>query len=575
MDNQQFSTIFLDIASILALQGDDPFRIRAYRRAAQTLASLSENVRNIARRGALESLPGIGKTLAREIQELLETGRLRYHEYLTTTVPAGLLPLLRLPSLSTEQVRILWRTHDISSMKQLVQAFQAERLPFDAPTLEALGKAIATWEREQYRMLLGVVLPRAEILCERLAGLPLVEQVSLAGSLRRGAAMVGDINIVMASPDPPRLVHVCNQQPEIRQILATEPTSTVVLTSEGLRVSLVAVLPPQFASALHYYTGSAAHLTALRRLARYRGLDLTQYGVLQFDSGHYLAVAAEEDVYHLLGLPCIAPELREDSGELEAAEAGKLPALVTLEDIRGDLHVQSDWGNGTHSLEEIAQMGQRLGYQYVAICDYAISAAADRGVTPAKLAAQIAAIRRLNATLPETFRLLAGIEVEISPEGEVDFDTGLLQELDLVIAAAHAGLKEPRHKLTRRLCKAMEHPLVDILAHPTGRMLGRSDIPSIDMDTVLETAVETSTYLEINSHLLRLDLPETFVRQARDLGVTLALGSEAQHMQEMRTMRLGVLTARRGWLSAGQLLNTLPYRALLQRLHAWGVSNVT
>lgn len=575
MDNQQFSTIFLDIASILALQGDDPFRIRAYRRAAQTLASLSENVRNIARRGALESLPGIGKTLAREIQELLETGRLRYHEYLTTTVPEGLLPLLRLPSLSTEQVRILWRTHDISSMKQLAQAFQAERLPFDAPTLEALGKAIAAWEREQYRMLLGVVLPRAEILCERLAGLPLVEQVSLAGSLRRGAAMVGDINIVMASPDPPRLVHVCNQQPEIRQILVTEPTSTVVLTSEGLRVSLVAVLPPQFASALHYYTGSAAHLTALRRLARYRGLDLTPYGVLQLDSGHYHTVAAEEDIYHLLELPCIAPELREDSGELEAAEAGKLPALVTLEDMRGDLHVQSDWGNGTHSLEEIAQMGQRLGYQYVAICDYAIPAAADRGITPAKLAAQIAAIRRLNATLPETFRLLAGIEVEISPEGEVDFDTGLLQELDLVIAAAHAGLKEPRHKLTRRLCKAMEHPLVDILAHPTGRMLGRPDIPSIDMETVLETAVETSTYLEINSHLLRLDLPDTFVRQARDLGVTLALGSEAQHMQEMRTMRLGVLTARRGWLGPGQLLNTLPYHGLLQRLHDWGVSNVT
>ncbi len=346
IDNQQFGAIFQDIASILELQGDDPFRIRAYRRAAQTLASLSENVRNIARRDALESLPGIGKTLSREIQELLEAGRLRYHEYLITTVPEGLLPLLRLPSLSTEQVRLLWRTHDIASMPQLAQAFHAERLPFDPPTLAALEQAIAAWEREQSRMLLGIALPRADILCERLAGLPLVEQVSLAGSLRRGTAMVGDINIVMASPDPPRLVHVCNQQPEIRQILATEPTSTVVVTSEGLRVSLVAVLPLQFASALHYYTGSAAHLTALRRLARYRGLDLTQYGVLQLDSGQYLTVAAEEDIYALLGLPSIAPELREDSGEIDAAEAGKLPALVTLEDIRGDLHVQSDWGNG-------------------------------------------------------------------------------------------------------------------------------------------------------------------------------------------------------------------------------------
>src|SRR5215467_13430502 len=256
LDNQQFSAIFRDIASVLELRGDDPFRIRAYRRAAQTLSSLSESLRTIARRGALESLPGIGKTLSSEIQELLETGHLRYHEHLITTVPEGLLALLRLPSLSTEQVRTLWRTHDITSMKQLAQAFHTARLPFEASTLETLGKAIATWEREQYRMLLGVALPRADILIERLAHLPLVEQVSLAGSLRRGAAMVGDINIVIASADPPRLMHLCNQQPEIRQVLETGPTSTVVVTSEGLRVSLIAVLPAQFVSALHYYTGS-------------------------------------------------------------------------------------------------------------------------------------------------------------------------------------------------------------------------------------------------------------------------------------------------------------------------------
>jgi len=574
-DNQQCSVIFRDIASLLELQGDDLYRIRAYRRAAQTLASLSEPLRTIARRGALETLPGIGKTLSREIQELLETGRLRYHEHLITTVPEGIVDFLRLPSLSTEQVRTLWRTHDMTSMQQLAQAFHAERLPFDASTLETLGKEIAAWEREQHRMLLGIALPRADILVERLAALPLVEQVSVAGSLRRGTAMLGDINMVLASPDPPRLMHLCNQQPEIRQVLETGPTSTVVVTSEGLRVSLVAVLPPQFASALHYYTGSTAHLAVLRRIAQRRGLDLTQYGVRQLERSQYLPVATEEEVYALLGLPYIAPELREDGGEIEVAEAGRLPALVTLGDIRGDLHVQSAWGNGAHSLEDIAQMGQRLGYQYVAVCDYATAAAADRGLTPAKLATQVAAIRRLNATLPETFRLLTGIELEISPDGEIDFDTGLLQELDLVIAALHTGLKEPRNKLTRRLCKAMEHPLVDILAHPTGRMLGRQVLPSIDMAAVLETAVETGTYLEINSHVLRLDLPETYVRQARDLGVTLALGSEAQSIQDMRTMRLGVLTARRGWLGSSQVLNSLSYRGLLQRLQDWGVSNVT
>ena len=574
-DNQQFSAIFRDIAAVLELQGDDPYRIRAYRRAAQTLLSLSEPLRAIARRDALETLPGIGKTLSKEIQELLETGRLRYYEYLMTTVPEGIVALLRLRSLSTEHVRTLWRTHDITSMKQLAQAFHAERLPFEAALLETLGKEIAAWERAQHRMLLGVALPRADILLARLASLPLVEQASLAGSLRRGAAMVGDINIVIASPDPPRLMRLCNQQPEIRQVLETGPTSTLVVTSEGLRVSLIAVLPQQFASALHYYTGSTAHITALRRLAQRRGLDLTPYGVRQHEHGQYLNVVTEEDIYDCLGLPWIAPEIREDSGEIESAEAGRLPALVTLEDIRGDLHVQSDWGNGAHSLEAIAQMGQRLGYHYVAVCDYATPAATDRGLTPARLTEQIAAIQRLNATLPATFRLLTGIELEISAEGEVDFDAALLQELDVVIAAAHTGLKEPRQKLTRRLCKAMEHPCVDILAHPTGRMLGRAMLPSIALEAVLETAVETGTYLELNSHVLRLDLPDTSVRQARDLGLTLALGSEAQNVQEMRTMRLGVLTARRGWLAPDQLLNTLPYHGLLRRLHDWGVSNVT
>ncbi|MBM3223866.1 MAG: hypothetical protein FJZ47_08710 [Candidatus Tectomicrobia bacterium] len=574
-DNHAFSAIFQDIANILELQGDDPFRIRAYRRAAQTLAGLSEPVRTIARRGALESLPGIGKTLSREIQELLETGHLRYYAHLLTTVPEGILALLRLASLTPEHVRTLWRTHDITSVKQLAQAVQAARLPFADAHVEALSAEIAAWEREQSRLLLGVALPRAEILVERLAQIPLVERVSIAGSLRRGAALVGDMNVVVASPDPPRLIRLCNQQREIVHVLDTGPTSTVVVTSEGLRVSLSAVLPPQFVSALHYYTGSTAHLAALRRIAQRRSLDLTQYGVRQLPGGQYLTVAEEEDIYRLLGLPLIEPELREDSGEIEAAEAHRLPSLLTLDAIRGDLHVQSDWGNGTHSLEAIAEMGQRLGYQYVAICDYAIAAAADRGLTPAKLAAQLAAIRRLNATLPDTFRLISGIELEITPDGEVDFDTALLQELDLVIASVHTGLKEPRNKLTRRLCKAMEHPLVDILAHPTGRMLGRQGTPSIDLDTVLETAVETGTYLELNSHLLRLDLPDIYVRQARDLGLTLALGSESQSIQDMRTMRLGVLTARRGWLGPDQVLNSLPYHGLLRRLQDWGMPHVT
>lgn len=575
MDNQQFSTIFREIASLLELQGDEPFRVRAYRRAAQTFAHLSESLRSIAQRDALEDIPGVGKTLAREIRELLDMGRLRYHEHLKATVPEGLLPFLHLPSLSTEHIRTLWRACDITSMPQLVQAYHDGRLPFDAPALAALGKDLAAWQRSQNRMLLGVALPRAEILVHNLARLPVVERLSLAGSLRRGLATVGDINIVAASSDPPRLIHTCNQQPEIRQVVETGLSSTVVVTSEGLRLSLVAVLPPQFASALLHYTGSAAHLAALRRVAQQRGLRLTEHGLIRLDGGSPISTAEESEIYHHLGLPYMAPELREDRGEIEAAEAGHLPALVTVEEVLGDLHVHSDWGNGAHSLEDIAQTAQRLGYRYVAICDYTYAAETGQGLSSDQLAKQITAIRRLNAELPGTCRLLAGAEVEISADGDLDIDEGILQELDLVIAAMHTGFKEPRHKITRRLCRAMENPLADVLAHPTGRMLGRQDTPGIDIDALIETAIDTQTCLEINSHVLRLDLPDHYVQRARDLGITFSLGSDAHTIQEMRTLRLGVSTARRGWVEPRQLLNTLPYAGLLQRLKGRDVSHVT
>ena len=575
MHNRQFSFMFREIASLLELQGDDPFRIRAYRRAAQSIENLGESLRNIARRDGLEEIPGIGKTLAKEIQELLEMGQLRYHEHLKSTVPSGLLPLLHLPSLTSEHIRTLWRTYDVTSMSQLIQVRHDDRLALAPPTLEALDIDIAAWQREQHRVLLGMALPRAEILVQNLARLPLVERISLAGSLRRGVDMVADINIVMASPDPPRLIHLCNQQPEVHEVLETETVFTRLITSEGLHLSLVAVPPQHFAATLVYHTGSTAHLTALQRVAQQRRLLLSEHGLVHIKGRKPLAVATEEAIYQHLGLPYIAPELRQDRGEIEAAEAGNLPHLVAKRDVLGDLHMHSDWGTGSHGLEDIARAAQRMGYQYVAMCDYASASGSGRGLTPATLTKQIATIRQLNATLPDTFQLLAGAEVEISPEGELEIEEAVLQELDMVIAAIHSGFKEPRHKITRRLCKAMEHPLVHILAHPANRMLGRTTAPSIDIEAVLETAVETHTCLEINSHVLRLDLPDIYVRQGRDLGITFSLGSDAHTIQEMGTMRLGITTARRGWLEARQLLNTLPLRRLLERLRHQDVSNVT
>ncbi len=566
MHNQRISSIFQEIAALLEMQGDDPFRIRAYRRAAHTLGHLRESLRSVSQRQALEDIPDIGPALAKNITEFLDTGQIRYHDHLKSTVPEGVLPLLHFTSLSTDHVRTLWRQHDVTSLKHLVQLSQDGQLPFDDASNAAIHKEIEAWQRRQQRMLLGMALPRAELLVHNIARLPQVERISIAGSLRRGVDMAGDINIVAASPDPTRLIERCIRQPEVRQVVDTTPISTVLLTSEGLRVALVVVPPEQFPTALLYYTGSAAHVAALQQLALHRRLRLTPFGLVRLDDGSTCPVEEEEDIYHHLGIPYIAPELREGAGEIEAAQAGVLPILLTLDDIRGDLHVHSNWGNGAHSLEDIARMAQRLGYEYVAICDYTYAPETGQGLTAADLLKQIEAIRRLNDTLPTSFRLLAGAEVELSPEGDVLVDEAVLQELDFVVAAVHTGLKAPLDVLTRRLCKGMEHPLVNVLAHPTGRMLGKEQVPSVDLDVLLDAAIETHTCLEINSHVLRLDLQDTAVRLAKDLGIPLALGSDAHSVQEMRSMQFGVLTARRGWTPPQHVLNTLPYAELLRRL---------
>ena len=555
MEQQPVSAIFDGIANLLELRRDDPFRIRAYRRAAQTLLSLDESLQAIAQRGALEDIPSIGKTLASEINELLDTGRLRYHDHLTSTVPEGLPALLRLSSLTTQQVRALWQQHRITSLKQLAQAYQADQLPLDAATQAALGRDLAAWERHENRMLLGIARPRAEALAHNLAKLSTVQRIEIAGSIRRGTPLVGDLNIVIGSENPEDLIRYCRRQPEVIQILDSGPTSSVMRLSEGLRVSLVAVPPAQFANALLLGTGCGAHVATLQQRARQRGWQLGEH-----------ATAEETDLYELLGLPFIAPELRESRGETEAAEADHLPRLVTQQDVRGDFRVRSHWGDGANGLDQIAHTARKIGYQYVAICDAVYSTATGRGLSPAELQQQIASIELMNAALPNDFCLLAGVEVDLSPDGAPEAPAALLQACDLVVAVARTGLKEPRRQLTRRLCKAMENPLVHILAPPPGRHTGEPEMPSIDMEAVLDTAAATRTCLEINSNPLRPGLADVNVRQARDRGVMLTLGSGARRVREMPSMALGVVAARRGWAEPRHLLNTRPLQAVVHFL---------
>lgn len=555
MDQQYVSTIFDEIANLLELHRDDPFRIRAYRRAAQTLLAIDDSLQAVAQRGALESIPGIGKTLAGEINELLDTGRLRYHDHLKSTVPEGLPALLRLPSLTVQQVRTLWQQHRITSLKHLAQAYRADRVPLDAATHAVLSRDLAAWERGKNRMLLGIARSRAEALTHHLTKLPTVQQVEIAGSIRRGTTLVGDINIVMGSEDPQDLIRYCRRQPEVTQILNSEATSTVMLISEGLRISFVAVPPAQFGGALLLGTGSDAHLAALQRRAQRHGWRLSEHAAVE-----------EADLYGLLGLPFIAPELREGRGEIEAAGAGNLPRLVSQQDVLGDFRVSSHWGDGANGLDQIAQAAQKRGYQYVAICDAAYSADTGRGLSPSKIEQQIASIELMDAALPDDFRLLAGVEVDLSPDGAPQAPAALLQTCDMVVATARTGLQEPRRQLTRRLCRAMENPLVHILAPPPGRQTDDPEMPSIDMEAILETAAATNTCLEINGHPLRPGLSDVHIRQARDRGVMLTLGSGALRVREMQSMALSVTAARRGWIEPRHLLNTRPLQAVRQFL---------
>ena len=557
MNPQHISAIFDDIANLLELRRDDPFRIRAYRRAAQTLLSIDESLQSIARRGGLEDIPGIGRTLASEIDELLDTGRLRYHDHLRSTVPEDLPALLRLPSLTVQQVRTLWQQHRITSLKQLAQAYRADRPPLDAATLAVLGRDLAAWERSEHRMLLGIARPRADALAHNLAKLPTVQQIEIAGSIRRGTPLVGDINIVLASENPEDLIRYCRSQPEVRRILDSGPTSAVMLLSEGLRVSLAAVPPTRFAGALLAGTGSGAHAAALQQRAELHGWRLTE------------RTAAEEEatLYELLGLPFIPPELRENRGEIEAADADALPRLVSQHDVLGDFRVGSHWGDGANGLDQIAHAARNMGYQYVAVCDAAYSAATGRGLSPGELEQQIASIELMNAALPDDFRLLSGVEVDLSPDGDPLAPAELLQTCGVVVAAARSGLKEPRQQLTRRLCRAMENPLVHVLAPPPWRQTGDPEMPPIDMDAILETAAATRTCLEVSSHPLRPGVPDVHVRQARERGVMLTIGSGALRIRDMQSMALSVTTARRGWAEPRHLLNTRPLPAVMQFLN--------
>lgn len=568
MDNAQVARTLAEIADITELLGGNQFRVRAYRQAAQVVDLLPGPVSDYWREGKLVELPGIGKKIAGHIGELIESGACEEHEGLKSQIPMEILELLRLEGVGPKTVVALWHSLGITNLEALEKAchdgsiLQLERM--GKKRAESILKAIERHRARRGRIPLYRVLPYAENIVEQLRRLPNVTQAEVAGSLRRRRETIGDIDFLAASEDPESTVHAFTQLPDIVAVRAEGPAKASVRLAFGIDADLRVVSPDSFGAALHYFTGSKAHNIAIRSRAVRQGLKLNEYGIFDRE-GERRGGEEEREVFAAVGLPPICPELREGTGELEAAEANRLPKLVELSDLRGDLHIHSKASSDAHSsIEDIAKEARKLGHEYIAITDH--SRSRPLGLTEAGLRRQIDEIRALNRKLRGRPHLLTGIEVDILSDGSLDLPIALLETLDCVVASVHSHFNQSREAMTERIVRALATGVVHVLGHPTGRQLGARDAYEFDFDEVFDAARRFEVALEINSMPERLDLNDKAARLAKDRGVMLAISSDAHHLSQMHNLHYGLWMARRGWIEAGDVLNTLSYAKLMKRL---------
>lgn len=565
MKNLELAALFNEIADLLELKGESPFRVNAYRRAARALEGLTEDVEEVAARGALEEIPGVGKSIAEKITEYLRTGKITYHQELLRELPAGLPELMRIPGLGPKTAMAIYQHLGITTVEDLERAARTSRLSsvprMGAKTIENILRGIEQLRRAGTRLPLGTVLPYAEEIVARLRGLRSVHQISVAGSLRRMKDTIGDIDILATSSDPEQAMHTFVRMPEVSQVLSHGTTRSSVILRAGIQADLRVVEPAAFGAALQYFTGSKEHNIKLRERAIRMGLKINEYGV--FRGERRIAGSTEEEVYAAVKLPWIPPELREDQGEIEAAEAGRLPRLVELRDIRGDLHMHTKWSDGAATAEEMARAAQGLGYEYICITDHSRSLKFAGGVGVDDLRQHIRDVRRLSERLGGV-AVLIGSEVDILADGSLDYPDEVLAELDVVIASVHTRFRMDVRAMTERIIRAMQNPYVTIIGHPTGRLVQQRDPYSVDVEQLVEAARKTGTILEVNAAPERLDLKDVHVRLAKESGVLLAVNTDAHSTSQLRYMVLGVGTARRGWAEAKDVVNTRPLHELLE-----------
>ena len=569
MHNPEVTRIFNAIADILEIKGDNPFRIRAYRRAAQNIEELTEDVETLIARETLEDLPGIGKDLAAKIREIVKTGTAQEYEKLKGEIPSGLVQLVHIPGVGPKTAKLLFDEKGIDSIEKLEAAAgagQLRRLPgIKAKTEQNILRGIEMLKRASGRMPLGQALPLAHEIIARLNQVKGVRRIHYAGSLRRMKDTVGDIDILAISAAPKKVMDAFVSLPMVQLILAKGETKSSVMTRQGIQVDVRVVAPEAFGAALAYFTGSKAHNIRLREMARKKGLKISEYGVFQERTGKRIAGKEEEEIYEVLKFPFIPPELREDAGEIEAALAGQLPDLITVEDIKGDLHIHSTWSDGAHPIAEVVEAAQKRGYAYVAITDHSKGLGVARGLGADDLARQREEIERLNKRL-KGFRILTGTEVDIRADGSLDLPDTVLATLDFVIASVHSALRQDPERMTQRVARALGNPYVRVLGHPTGRLLGEREPLEFDFDSLLETARKNKVAFEINASPFRLDLNDAYARRVKDAGLPVVINTDTHALSNFDHITLGVAIARRAWIEKKDVWNALPLKQLLKRL---------
>jgi len=566
--NADIAAVFEEIADLLEIQGENPFRIRAYRNAARQMEAMGAPAADMVAGGEdLTELPGIGDDLAAKIEEIVKTGKCKALEKLRAKLPPTITTLLKLPGLGPKRVKVLYDKLDIKTIAQLRAAARAGKihdLPgFGEKTEATIREALEQHAEAARRFKLAIAAQYAEPLKKYLEQAPGVQQVVLAGSYRRFKETVGDIDILVTATAPGKAMDRFTAYDEVKDVLAKGATRATVMLKSGLQVDVRVVEQECFGAALQYFTGSKAHNIEIRRLAQERKLKISEYGV--FRGEKRIAGDTEESVYRTVGLPWIAPELRENRGEIEAARAGKLPRLVERADLRGDLHAHTKATDGHNTLREMAEAAKAFGLEYLAITEHSRRLTVARGLDPQRLRRQINEIDRLNEKL-DGIALLKGIEVDILEDGALDLPDEVLSELDLVVGAVHSKFNLPRAKQTERILRAMDHPHFTILAHPSGRLLDARAPYDVDMLKIIRQARGRGCFLELNAHPERLDLLDVHCQMAKDEGVLVAVSTDAHGVQDFNNLIYGVGQARRGWLGKEDVLNTRPLKLLIPLL---------